>query len=849
MYYLVSFIKSLFLLFVNTVHSYGISIIFLSIAVTVFLTPFYYLTGILEKREKNTRERLEPFIERINKIKDSQIRHKHMQKLYKSFKYSPIYSLRSLSSLLIQIPFFIAAYEMLKHFEGLRGVSFLFINDLGEPDKILGGVNLLPIMMTLINFAAAIFMTWGAQSKERIQSYIIAIFFLVLLYMSPSGLVLYWTFNNLINMIRYFIIWIRKNAFSTLFNSIFNFVKTLVGDGAKWTSAFIFCSILYCSINIAASGYFYEKVSYFNAFLLYPLYFLVLIKTYSFIQTNLLTNISKFTKQISFYFRVENNFLLKTSILLLLFVISFFVYRYESWHYLLGILLLIPIFLKSITFDKFKEILKRNIVFAVLIMLFPAILYYKSNFAYFSGDEIITYAIVLFSFAILFPIFVWIFNGEFLPKEIDILSLSFLSAAMFLPIVRDWTRYSGDTPIDFVFFFAITMFIAKLIIKYKKLIMIFLLSSSLFITVLPIKDTYTHKESTQLQTIVPNDLLRLKMKETPNIFLFMHDAFPRKDLVARYEKEYGVNMMGEYEEMEKMLKENGFEIYNVYSITNSTLGTMAGVFEMYRSVRSFVNESGLARAVAGDSIVNILLQKSGYDTGMADRSLSSTVKRAGLVESFYNKKWIIDDSQESIVVKGIMQGNLDTMKFKEVNVSVNSGLYDIISQMTQKDKNFIWQVLGPGHGALGKIGDFRKDFDVWLPEYFIAISDIKDEIKLTMEKYPDAIIIFMSDHGPWLLGDHTKAYNTVAEKDIDEIFFRDSFGAFMAIHWPDKQRAGKYDKDFDVTQDLFSVIFAYLFDSSEPLKYEIKDTAVRLKDHKFDKGKFYPYFYKEGEQK
>jgi hypothetical protein len=74
------------------------------------------------------------------------------------------------------------------------------------------------------------------------------------------------------------------------------------------------------------------------------------------------------------------------------------------------------------------------------------------------------------------------------------------------------------------------------------------------------------------------------------------------------------------------------------------------------------------------------------------------------------------------------------------------------------------------------------------------------------------------------------------------MYFRDGNGAFMAIHWPDKQKTTKYDKEFYITQDLFAVVLSYLFDSLVPLKHRVQDTSVRIKNHKFDKGNFYPYF-------
>ena len=56
---------------------------------------------------------------------------------YRQNYYHPVYALRSTFGLLIQIPFFIAAYSYLSHLEILHGASFLFIQDLGKLDGLL----------------------------------------------------------------------------------------------------------------------------------------------------------------------------------------------------------------------------------------------------------------------------------------------------------------------------------------------------------------------------------------------------------------------------------------------------------------------------------------------------------------------------------------------------------------------------------------------------------------------------------------------------------------------------------------------------------------------------------------
>lgn len=78
MAYLQSLLETIFLFFYGAFLSYGGAAICLSIAVTVLLTPFYYLTSILENREARMRERLRFFTDKIGQITNPQLRYKHL---------------------------------------------------------------------------------------------------------------------------------------------------------------------------------------------------------------------------------------------------------------------------------------------------------------------------------------------------------------------------------------------------------------------------------------------------------------------------------------------------------------------------------------------------------------------------------------------------------------------------------------------------------------------------------------------------------------------------------------------------------------------------------------------------
>jgi YidC/Oxa1 family membrane protein insertase len=183
----------------------GLSIICVSGAFSVLCLPLYLVAEKWQEIERNVQKQLAPKIAKIKAVFKGDERYMVLSTYYRQNHYHPIYAMRSTFGLLIQIPFFIAAYTYLSHLDALRGASFLFIKDLGKPDMLLpiaGGINALPIIMTLINCASGAIYTRGLAIKDKVQLYGMALVFLALLYNSPSGLVLYWTLNNVLSLVK-----------------------------------------------------------------------------------------------------------------------------------------------------------------------------------------------------------------------------------------------------------------------------------------------------------------------------------------------------------------------------------------------------------------------------------------------------------------------------------------------------------------------------------------------------------------------------------------------------------------------------------------------------------------------
>src|SRR3989338_497244 len=131
-----------------------------------------------------------------------------MMELYKKNKVNPM---GGCLPMLLQIPIFIAFYQVLAQTVELKGAPFIFfIRDLSEPDRFwtlpfaipfLGdAVNVLPILMLgSMVWQQQLTPQTGTSDQQKMMMFMPVIFGFMF-YNLPSGLVLYWLVNNLLSI-------------------------------------------------------------------------------------------------------------------------------------------------------------------------------------------------------------------------------------------------------------------------------------------------------------------------------------------------------------------------------------------------------------------------------------------------------------------------------------------------------------------------------------------------------------------------------------------------------------------------------------------------------------------------
>ena len=201
-------IEIVFYLFNNVVFKsgYATSLFFLSLIINFISLPLYNIAESWQAKERAIQEKMKPMIDNIKAVYKGDQRYLLIRTCQRINGYKTIYAFRGTLGLLIQIPFFLAAYNFIHNLSGLQLGSFLFIKDFSKPDAVFSigniTINILPLIMTLFSLLAGLVYSKKLKFKESLPLYIVSLIFLVLLYNSPSGLVFYWTLNCLFSLIK-----------------------------------------------------------------------------------------------------------------------------------------------------------------------------------------------------------------------------------------------------------------------------------------------------------------------------------------------------------------------------------------------------------------------------------------------------------------------------------------------------------------------------------------------------------------------------------------------------------------------------------------------------------------------
>jgi YidC/Oxa1 family membrane protein insertase len=208
------FLEWMIKFFYRLTNNYGIAIILMTIVIKIILHP-------LTRKSFESMRKMSALQPKITEIKERfknnpTEMNKATQQLYKKEKINPM---GGCLPLLLQLPIFYGLYNALSEMIELRNQGFLWIKDLSLPDTVatvksalplLGyrigeqgftDINILPFVMTATTLLQSK-LTSGDQTAQqgKMMTYLFPIMFFFIFWNMPSGLVLYWTIQNILTI-------------------------------------------------------------------------------------------------------------------------------------------------------------------------------------------------------------------------------------------------------------------------------------------------------------------------------------------------------------------------------------------------------------------------------------------------------------------------------------------------------------------------------------------------------------------------------------------------------------------------------------------------------------------------
>ncbi len=178
--------------------NYGWAIVVMTILVRLPFIP------LLQKSQQAMKkmQKIQPMMAEVKERykKDPQKQQKEMTLLYKKHKVNP---LGGCLPMLMQVPVFIALYNVLLQAIELRGAPFIFwVTDLADKDPFY----VLPIVMGASMFLQQKMTPTTADPTQAKIMMFLPIVFTFMFLTFPSGLVIYWLVNNILAIIQQYFV-------------------------------------------------------------------------------------------------------------------------------------------------------------------------------------------------------------------------------------------------------------------------------------------------------------------------------------------------------------------------------------------------------------------------------------------------------------------------------------------------------------------------------------------------------------------------------------------------------------------------------------------------------------------
>ncbi|MFV0541274.1 MAG: sulfatase-like hydrolase/transferase [Aestuariibaculum sp.] len=443
--------------------------------------------------------------------------------------------------------------------------------------------------------------------------------------------------------------------------------------------------------------------------------------------------------------------------------------------------------------------------------IYPYLKYYNSNFTLINSvRHFVAFALLFLIAPILLSYFIKIAIAK-RPRlkkfEMLLFSLVNYSCFVLLAIISVWGL---ETDILIVGL-AIALALAFLLKNHLKKVIVFQLLMALLVAPRLIPNLYNQFLTTDNWLHLPDDILSVKFKETPNIYFIQPDGHVNQKTL---ENELYKSSSDLYE----WLKENHFKVYDGFrSNYPSSVVSNASIFAMKQHYfgETFFPAIEMPRVrtvINGSNSVISILKNNGYANYF-------------LAEDEYFQ---MDFAKNKYDYQNIAEKEISLFSSGEdVVKDVYKDLENILSTHMEstKPKFFFIEKLLPHHVHFKKsVEDERHDYLIKIKEADIWVKKI---VNLINEKDPNAIIILAADHGGWLGIENFDEFHSTTEK----LLINSIFSTLCAIKWNGIENS-KYDEELKTNVNLFRVLFSALSKNQTYLNHLEENGSYQLRKRK-----------------
>lgn len=317
---------------------------------------------------------------------------------------------------------------------------------------------------------------------------------------------------------------------------------------------------------------------------------------------------------------------------------------------------------------------------------------------------------------------------------------------------------------------------------------------------LPEQDTGTSSGAADIST-----LLKGKSPEvTPNVYMLVYDSYAPGETMAAY----GIDISQQF----GFLDAQGFNLYpRAYTIHPETLSSMNSVM----AVASIAGSS--PNAVSGDNRVVRQFKSLGYTTyGVFPTDYMFRDLKPGY-DVFLP---VYSTPPYYQLIKSVLMGEFRfDSSFSKIPDGKFSEAKKIMLLRAAAGRSFVYtHSTQPFHSQnSGKC--LPDEVDRYAKRVEAANREMREDIFTIIDHDPHALIIVMSDHGPYLTKNCIGLSKGYSLEEVTRLDIQDRYGTLLAIRWP----GGEYDPYDDITviQDIFPAVFAWMYRDAEVLKVKI----------------------------